>query len=219
MLNASILISLSLLIAWHVDGKASADAHPGVGIPKTFGEVVAKIVGLTNKQKQEKGIFGDDIAIAVDDGLAGIEIEYVLLKRDTVWNMLKKLAVFGRAYVHEDRCGRIRITKAGNSTGESGVEITPDNSFSYNLPDWDKTVINRVIVEYTEVAAGEAKDDEFKVELDKCEKVIENGREYYVATMDLKNFHRKVEKSMIKRYEDEEYRNEWIPKLEFEIAN
>ncbi|MCL2062550.1 MAG: hypothetical protein FWH03_08035 [Firmicutes bacterium] len=140
----------------------------------------------------------------MDKEIRGLDIEYVLLKKDSVWNMLKKIAVYARAYVYTDRNGVIHMVKADTDMDVSGVEITPDNSFSYNLPDFSRTVVNRVEVEYVELVGEEEeefKDDTFTLDKNKCEAVEnENGVvTHYIAELKLKNFYEVISKDMIKK--------------------
>ncbi|MCL2062552.1 MAG: hypothetical protein FWH03_08045 [Firmicutes bacterium] len=157
----------------------------------------------------------------MDKEISGLDIEYVLLKKDSVWNMLKKIAVYARAYVYTDRNGVIHMDKADTNTEKSGVEITPDNSFSYNLPDFSRTVVNRVEVEYSELVEGEEeeiKDDTFTLDSSKCEAVKnENGVvTHYIAELKLKNFYEVISKEMIKRC-DKEFNNNINYDFEFDI--
>ena len=128
--------------------------------------------------------------------------------------MLKKLAIFAKAYIYADRQGNIHVAKADNVTQSAPVQITPDNAFSYNLPDFSKTVINRVNVEYTEVVSGEDKDNEFEIDLNKCGST-EDGL-HYIVELKLKNFYKAVSKGMIKRYTQSNYLVE-EPSFNFEI--
>ncbi len=206
--------------SWYVDGKASKGSTTRA-IPSTFGEVVKKVVGLANIERREKGLFGDDIAIVVDPALNGMEIDCVLLGKDTAWNMLKKLAIFARAYIYTDREGKIHAAKAGSAAGTSPAKITPDNSFTYNLPDYNKTVINKVNVDYTEITDGKEDDDKFTIALSDCEEV-KNGQgtvTHYIATLKLKNFYNSFSKEMVKRYVDDVCTIEWNPSLNIEIID
>ena len=138
-----------------------------------------------------------------------------------MWNMLKKLAVFAKAYVYADRRGKIRVVRAGSVTGNSGVEITPDNAFSYNLPGWNRTIVNKVKAEFSEFVSGDRDDDRFTISRDNFREVknAEGMVTHYEVDLELKNFHGEIRRDMIRRYNGRDFLPGEELNFQFEIID
>lgn len=170
--------------------------------------VFEKIFKLINAYKAENGIYGSDVVYRIDERLKNIPMQYVLLGSDTAWNMLQSMANFSLSNVYVDREGCVCVVRDDLRAVEGelpvpeafskhcAAAITPSNSFSYNLPSMNKTVVNRVKIPYVtlEEAAEESNTLEFKIE-SKDFVITKNERgenESITVNLDLDNMYPKI---------------------------
>jgi hypothetical protein len=181
----------------------------------TIGEVAEKLQGIIRDA-------GVNITIEFDNpNYARYPINYVLFSSDTAWNMLKELAEYSRCFVYCDRNGVVQFSQDERVNRRSIVEVDASNSFSYNLPEWHKTVVNRVNGSYPVLEEGKFKDNRFEIELEDCETEVdaEGNVTHYLVDLDLKNFYGVVTKGMIKRYLDDRYEpSDVLENFEFTVV-